>query len=312
MVILKMGKIIVTGANGFIGRHVIELLKKTDHFIYALTTNAENKSNDDKLNWYEIDLLNEREIAAFFKTVNEPTQLLHLAWDTTPGQYWNSKLNLKWVQGSLSLFDHFCAAGGKRIVGTGTCAEYDLTTGICYEEQTALSYSSTYSSCKNALQHMLESYGKTHHISTAWARLFYMYGPFEHPARLVASVICALLQGQSADCTHGRQIRDYLYVKDVASALVALLDHDVCGPVNIGSGMPYRLNEIVNEIGIIMGSPELVKLDAIRAPEHEPPVIVADIRTLSNQVQWKPSYTLKEGLLETIIWWRNQKAFSSC
>lgn len=302
--IISMSKIIVTGANGFIGKHVLELLRTTNHQVCALTTSVENKINCNTITWYEVDLLNTQDIEDFFDQTKDVTHLLHLAWDTTPGQYWTSSLNLKWVQGSLFLFNRFCAEGGKRIVGTGTCAEYDLTLGICKEEHTALAYTTTYGSCKNVLQHMLESYRSTYQISTAWARLFYMYGPQEHPSRLVPSVIGSLLQGQMANCSHGKQIRDYLYVKDVASALISLLDHEICGPVNIGSGIPYRLEEIINEIGAFIQRPDLVRLNAIKAPEQEPPIIVADVHKLTEQVGWLPSYSMQEGLRETIQWWR--------
>lgn len=301
-----MNKFIVTGANGFIGKHVLELLRTSKHQVYALTTNIEGKQNCETVIWHEVDLLDQQSIKSFFDKIHNPTHLLHLAWDTTPGLYWSSQENLKWVQGSLSLFDHFCQAGGQRIVGTGTCAEYDLTSGVCSEEHTSINYSTTYGSCKNVLQHMLGSYQRTYQISTAWARLFYMYGPYEHPSRLVPTVIGSLLQGKTVDCTHGKQIRDYLYVKDVASALLSLLEHDLCGPINIGSGISYRLHDIINEVSHMLNGADLVKLGAIKTPEHEPPIIVADVAMLNNQLCWKPSYHLKAGINETIQWWKNQ------
>ena len=68
--------------------------------------------------------------------------------------------------------------------------------------------------------------------------IFFLYGPHEPPGRLIPSVIQALLKGEFARCSHGRQIRDFLYVEDVAEAFVALLDSDITGPVNIASGSP--------------------------------------------------------------------------
>ena len=61
-------------------------------------------------------------------------------------------------------------------------------------------------------------------LSTAWGRIFYLYGPGEYPSRLVPSVIGSLLHDEPARCTHGRQLRDYLHVADVASAFAAILD----------------------------------------------------------------------------------------
>lgn len=133
-----------------------------------------------------------------------------------------------------------------------------------------------------------------------------MYGPNEHPLRLVPSVIQSLMLGKTANCSHGNQIRDYLYVKDVASALVALVESDITGPVNVASGIPYLLKDLVNEVGCLMGETELIKLNAIPSPQSEPPMIVADTSRLTNIVGWKPTYSMKEGLSETIEWWREQ------
>ena len=72
-------------------------------------------------------------------------------------------------------------------------------------------------------------------LSSAWGRIFFQFGPYEHPDRLVPSVIRHLLLNQEALCTHGRQIRSFLHVADVGAAFAHLLDSEVQGPVNIGS-----------------------------------------------------------------------------
>ena len=119
------------------------------------------------------------------------------------------------------------------------------------------------------------------------------------------SVITSLLKGQKAFCTHGKQIRDYIHAEDVASAFVCLLESGVEGPVNIASGEPVALRSIVYAIADLIGERELVDLGAIPTPEHEPPLIVADVRKLNKLVGWKPSITLEDGLKSTINWWRD-------
>lgn len=299
-----MSRIIVTGANGFIGSHVIDELELRGWDIYAITSNAGNKINTSKITWLEANLLDNDQLEEIFSLVNYPTHLLHLAWDTTPGQYWNSSANLKWVKASLSLFDMFRSVGGKRIVGVGTCAEYDLSYGVCKEYDTPLDYNTVYGSTKNSLNHMLMSYSKHYGISSAWARIFYVYGPREHKLRLVPSIISAMLGGLKANCSHGQQIRDYLYVKDVARALVKLLDSEVSGPVNIGSGTPILLSEIIYKISDIIGHKELVHLGAIPTSVDEPKIVLADITKLKGNTDWNPLFTLEEGLHETVQWWQ--------
>ncbi|WP_310830501.1 NAD-dependent epimerase/dehydratase family protein [Paenibacillus pedocola] len=296
--------IIITGANGFIGRHVLNELAGREDQVYALTSSHENKINTKNITWISVDLLNENELREMFSLINSPTHLLHLAWDTTPGQYWNSASNLKWLKASMSLFDMFCSAGGERIVGIGSCAEYDLKWGICREFDTPPAYNSIYGSSKNSLHHILMSYQQSYGISCAWARVFYLYGPWEHELRLVPSVILSLLKGDQAKCSHGQQIRDYLYVKDAAKALVKLLDTQIEGPVNVGSGEPIRLLEIVYTIADILGRKELIHLNAIPAPKDEPGIVLADVERLKQDVGWNETVTLEKGLYETIEWWR--------
>jgi nucleoside-diphosphate-sugar epimerase len=151
---------------------------------------------------------------------------------------------------------------------------------------------------------MLTRFAQDANISTAWGRLFFVYGPHELERRLVPSVVLALLQAKPALCSHARQIRDYLYVEDAAEAMVALFTSDVEGAVNIASGIPIRLSEIIWRIAAKVGAPELVQLGALETPPNEAPLVVADVRRLTEDVGWRPRYALDEGLDRTIRWWQ--------
>src|SRR5262249_18992294 len=125
-----------------------------------------------------------------------PSHLLHRAWVTTPGGYWTSADNLRWVGASLHLLRAFADAGGRRVVVAGSCAEYDWTAaGTCDEATTPLRPATLYGACKDALRRVLEAFAAQAGLSAAWGRLFFLYGPGEHPDRLVASVARALLAG---------------------------------------------------------------------------------------------------------------------
>jgi nucleoside-diphosphate-sugar epimerase len=110
--------------------------------------------------------------------------------------------------------------------------------------------------------------------------------------------------GQTARCSHGTQIRDYLYVQDAADAIVALLESDVNGPVNIGSGYPTVLRDIIQGIGVKLQREDLIQLGAIPAREHDVSLVVSDTSRLANEVDWQPKYDLDKGLDQTIAWWR--------
>jgi nucleoside-diphosphate-sugar epimerase len=138
--------------------------------------------------------------------------------------------------------------------------------------------------------------------------VFFLYGPNEHPDRLVSSVIRSVLEGQEARCSHGRQIRDYLHVQDVADAIVSVLDSGVEGPINIGSGTVVTLRDIVVMIGRMLGREDLIRLGAIPSRANDTPMVVADIERLTTEVKWQPSYMLEAGLAQTIEWWRRKLA----
>jgi nucleoside-diphosphate-sugar epimerase len=158
---------------------------------------------------------------------------------------------------------------------------------------------------------MLQAYAAQTSLSLAWGRIFFLYGPYEHPSRLVASVIRSLLTGEPARCSHGNQIRDFLHVQDVAGAFVALLESEVTGPVNIASGQPIPLKEVISRLAVQLNQPDLVQLGVIPAPANDPPLLVADTRRLQQEVHWQPEYNLETGLVQTIDWWAEQLTSAS-
>lgn len=303
-----MQKTLVTGATGFIGRQALSFLKQSSDEIHAVSSGrltAANKMRlDENIIWHEIDLLDNQSVTALVEHI-KPTRLLHLAWDVTPGLYWNAPNNLQWVQASLHLLKTFAEQGGQRVVMAGSCTEYDWSHGqYCIEEQTLCNPHTLYGCSKYALQMMLKKYAENFGISAAWGRVFFLYGPGEYQKRLVPSVIHSLLQEKIARCSHGMQVRDFLHVEDVASAFVSVLDSNVEGPINIASGKPLVLRDLIYGIADKLQRNELIHLGAIQASSSEPPLLVADTQKLNVQVGWQPKYTLDRGLEHTIQWWK--------
>jgi UDP-glucuronate decarboxylase len=165
---------------------------------------------------------------------------------------------------------------------------------------------SRYAACKIALQTILDDFGRRERLSTAWGRIFFQFGPHEHPDRLVPSVICNLLLNREAPCSHGRQIRSFLHVADVGEAFAAVLDSELEGPVNIGSDERVSLADLVDRIGRQIGRPELLRLGARPAPPGEPSLLVPDIHRLRDEARWRPRFTLDEALSDTVAWWRGR------
>ncbi len=298
-------KVLVTGASGFIGNFTIPYLVKEGYSVHAVSQSPWRQEKIDQVIYHNANFLDSNERQKLIEKVS-PSHLLHLAWFVKPGEYLSSPLNFQWVQASLDLFENFVKLSGQRIVCSGTCFEYDLNYGECTENRTPIKPNSTYGLCKSSLQKELESFAKASGISQAWGRIFYLYGPKEPLGRLVSSVINSLLEGKPARCSHGNQIRDYLYVEEVALGLVKLLDSNVQGPINIASGKGVALKEIIYGVADILNKRELVQLGALPAAASEPPVIVADIKRLKNEVGYQPELSLIKGLTKTIEWWKKQ------
>lgn len=297
-----MKKVLVTGATGFIGRHTLPLLIAEGYEVHAVSTSPQ--LSDKRMRWHQANLLDANQTERLLNIVR-PSHLLHFAWYSIPGKFWNSPLNLDWVGSSLYLLNAFADKGGKRVVVAGTCAEYDWSKGTCHETQTPLLPNSLYGTCKASLYHIFEKFCPQTNLSGAWGRIFYLYGPHEPPEKLVASAIRQLLQNKPFPCSHGNQVRDFMQVEDVADAFVKLLDSPVQGAVNIASGQSITLKSLLSTIGILLDSENHLQFGAVKAPPNEPPVILADTTKLSTELNWRPKYTTELGLEHAISWWKN-------
>lgn len=301
-----MKKVLLTGATGFIGSHCIAPLLARDFEIHAVTSKPD-ASPVPSVTWHHANLLDLATPGTLVEKI-QPTHLLHLAWYVVPGKVIASPLNFDWVVSSLELFRQFARIGGQRAVVSGSSYEYDWNYGYCSERLTPVVPNTAYGSCKRALHELLQSLATIQNVSLAWPRIFFLYGPNEHRERLVSSVILSLLKGQPALCSHGRQVRDYMHVQEVADALVMLLDSPVTGAINLSSGRATELREIVSSIGELMGRADLIRLGAIPARANDTPLVVGDNSRLVAELGWKQRIDFTAGLEQTITWWKNHPA----
>lgn len=297
-------RVLVTGASGFVGRAVLPQLAASGYEIHVVTR-ADAATPAATARSHRLDLLDGPATEAVIDAVR-PSHLLHLAWYTVPGRYWSSDRNLAWVEASLRLLRSFAAAGGERAVVAGTCAEYDLSSGRCSELTTPRRPASLYGTCKNALFEMALAHARSAGHGLAWARLFHPYGPAERPERLVPSVVRDLLERRPVEVSHGRQERDFVFVEDVAGALVRLLDSEVEGAVNIGSGEATSVRSLVTAIADRVDASAEVQFGARDVGDEGPPLIVADVSRLRDELGWAPTIRLDEGIERTVAWWRAQ------
>jgi nucleoside-diphosphate-sugar epimerase len=303
-------RVLVTGANGFLGRWSVPALLARGFEVHALTgPSGRTPAQLAGAMVRSCDLFDARQVATIVQDVGA-SHLLHFAWIATPGIYWQSPENERWLSASRDLLEQFAAAGGRRIVVAGSCAEYDWSqTEDCDEYSSPLGGARTtpYASSKLALARCLAQLAQARGISGAWGRVFFQYGPDEYPQRLVPSVLCSLLQGREALCSHGRQVRSFLHAADVGGAFAALLQSPAEGAVNIGSDEAISVRDLIARLAAMTTHPELVRLGARPAPD-EPARLLPRLGRLQDEVGFRPRFTLEAGLAETVAWWRARLA----
>jgi len=296
-----MKRVLVTGASGFIGFQSLPYLIARGYEIHAIA-HRNLPRNEIDVRWHQADLLDSGAVRALLAKV-APSHLLHFAWYAEPGKYQQSEKNSEWSKAGIELLQAFAASGGQRAVFAGTCFEYDLSYGYCSEASTPCVPNTPYGVGKFALAGFVAGSPPTG-VSTAWGRVFHLFGPGEHPKRLVPSVSLSLMRGETAHCTHARQVRDFMHVDDVASAFVALLESGVEGIVNIGSGDRVAIRTLVLQIADLLGRPDSIVFGSISPQVNDPSLLIPDISRLRDEVEWTPRLRLRDGLACTIDWWR--------
>lgn len=276
--------VLVTGARGFVGRWTLEPLMRCGFEVHAIRTRPDPPVVEGVV-WHTADLLTaegRREALA----ASRPQRVLHCAWYVEHGKFWTSPENDRWQAASAELATEFMDNGGHRFVGVGSCAEYATQAagdGLPWPENRLVDPATPYGVAKAKLAARLGAAARPG-VTTAWARLFHMFGPDEPPARLVPSVMGAVLAGQKARCGSGRPVRDFCSTWFIGEALAALVGSDVTGAVNIASGEAVTIADMAMRIGTLCGRPDLVQLGALPDRPDDVPFMVADITRLRREV----------------------------
>lgn len=222
-----------------------------------------------------------------------PQVCVHAAWITTPG-YLESPQNEQFVEWSLAFLRRLATTGVKHLVVLGTCIEYELGPRVLSETETHIAPDTTYARCKDALHAgLIRTLGGSG-ARLCWARVFYPFGIGERPDRLCSSVALRLLRGEEVVLRTPFSTKDWIYIDDLARALVAVVENGFQGAINLGTGCGTTVSEIARTIGRILGKLDLIQESPQAAPDPFD-YVVADVRKLS-ALGWKPEVSLDAGL----------------
>lgn len=273
-------KVAVTGASGFIGRHVLAELKAKSVESIALVHSSGSGSLGE-LAGRVVSLDLHQAPADAFELMGRPDVLIHLAWSGLPN-YKSLHHFEQELPAQYRFLRNLIDAGLQNLVVAGTCFEYGMQSGPLSEE-TPPQPSNPYGYAKNALRCQLDYLKASHPFRMTWARIFYLYGEGQTAGSLWSQLRQAAERGDERfDMSGGEQLRDYLPVTEVACQLVSLAtaNKDV-GVINVCAGTPVSVRKLVEGWIEQNGWSIMPNLGHYPYPDYEPMAFWGDNRKFS-------------------------------
>jgi nucleoside-diphosphate-sugar epimerase len=297
--------VLITGASGFIGTSVLKALVSESFDLHAVYNSSMPKT-EAKIKWHKVNLLDAGQVDFLFEKI-KPEYLIQLAWCTGQGSYWTDEANLEWLSANLAIARSFVKYGGKRCLFAGTSAEYDWSFGNFLDEvKTPLKPLKLYGGAKLALFWALTRYFEQTKVDFVWARFFNPFGEGEDHRRLIPKTCLRLLNDEQINFDAALSERDFLHIDDVGDAVVNVLKGAAVGALNIGSGTPISVRNIVTMIARNYGRLKQISFSPTGSISQERDMVVANTDRLKKELGWQPVKMLEERINETCQWWNDQ------
>lgn len=268
-----MKKVLLTGATGFIGNHVMNELLKMPVSVIATSTDEEKAKQKEwfgKVRYIPFDFRTINESADYFSHFGRPDILIHLAWEGLPNyrSLFHVDVNLPT---HIKFLGNLARNGLKDITVTGTCFEYGMQEGCLREDMPAMP-ANPYGLAKDSLRKELQRMQQDYNFTLKWVRLFYMYGGGQNPNSLLSQLEKALATGEKVfNMSGGEQIRDFMPVEEVASAIVSIaFQNKISGIINCCSGKPVSVKDFVRSYLREKSKDLTLNLGYYPYPDYEP------------------------------------------
>ena len=309
---MKKDKILVTGGAGFIGSEFIRLATKEEYKVVVVDklTYAGDlkrlKEAKGKFDFCKIDIYNKKKVNDIFKK-HKPEIVVHFAAETHVdrsilGSTPFVKTN---IMGTQILLDAARESNTKRFIYISTDEVYgDIEKGQFYEH-TPINPSSPYSATKAAADLLVKSYVRTFDFPAIIIRPSNNYGPWQYPEKFVPVIIYKALKNEKIPVYgKGLNVREWLYVSDCASAVLAVMKRGRVGETyNVGSGIEKKNINVVKTLLNVLNKPDSLIEFVKDRPGHDYRYSL-DFSKIKEELNWSPKIDFERGIEKTVSWYK--------
>ena len=308
-------QVLVTGAGGFIGGHLVERLVREGAQVRALC--RYNSRNDrGTLDWLDeavmadvdVQLGELRDLESVERAVKGTEIVFHLgAQIAIPYSYVNARDYFEVnVLGSLNVAQSALRHGVRRVVHTSTSEVYGTAQTVPITEDHPLEAQSPYSASKIGADKLMDSFHRSHDLPVTVLRPFNTFGPRQSARAVIPTIISQALAGDVLQLGSLDPRRDLTFVEDTAAGFLAAARSDaaVGRTIQLGTGEDVSVGEIVERVGAILGKELTVETDQarVRPPQSEVQLLLSDPSLARELTGWTPTVGVDEGLARTVAW----------
>lgn len=316
---LKGKKVLVTGADGFIGSHLVEQLLKQGCDVRAFvfynsfnswgwldSLSSETLKNLDVFSGDIRDPNGVREAMVGCDVVFHLAALIAIPFSYhSPDSYVDTN-----IKGTLNVLQAAKLLGTEKILVTSTSEVYGTAQYAPIDEKHPFQGQSPYSATKIGADRLAESYYRSFATPVVTVRPFNTYGPRQSARAVIPTIITQLLSGKTTlELGSITPTRDFNYVMDTVNGFIALAESDsVIGEeVNIATGIEHTIGDVANYLikQINPSATLVVEDERLRPEKSEVFRLIGDATKIQKLTPWKPAYDLEAGLAETVEWFRN-------
>jgi nucleoside-diphosphate-sugar epimerase len=311
---LKGTRVLVTGATGFLGSHVVRRLLAEDATVYGVSSSVSSASPErlagvlDRIELLEANMRDASSLTEVVRTAR-PQLVLHQAAFTHVGKSFsrideNIQTNIQGTANLLLALD----GNYERFVNIGSGDVYG-DAPVPFHEDGPVRPASPYAVSKYAAERFCRMFHQAYGWPIVCLRPFNVYGPQQSPDRIIPELINSALRGRDLEMTEGKQTREFMYVDDVADVFVrSLVQPGIDGEViNVSRGEEVSIRELAQTVLDLMGNPVHALFGALDYRPTEIWRMFGDNTKARELLGWSPTTTLPDGLNQTIKWYQEQE-----